>query len=253
MSTSCPLPKFFAVKRDNGYKFYENKAFKPNDLTLINIVCNLNNIVIITINKYHRIERMNSSVLRKYYGGLNNDCSWTYAGYEFLLNNKTNDSLFHVPLIMIESSSETILPHGSDPFLPTDPVENSVSFPSEYELVDLFTSDPYELHTLPVASVVSQPQAARPQAAIPQAARPQPQLAQLVTSSSSSFPIHVKNIIIADSISKKECCPIAGIDIDRTNASVTSCGHVFTTEAIVQWLQMSTKKECPICKQKCSI
>ena len=247
MTTPSPLPKFFAVKRNNGYKFYENKAYKPNDATLINIVCNLNNIVIITMNKYHRIERMNNSILRKYYGGLLNDCRWTYTGYEFLINNKTNDSLFHVPLIMIESSSETLLPHGSDPFLPMDPVENSVSFPSDYELVDLFTTDPYEIHTLPVASVVSQPQAARPQpqAARPQAARPQPQPA--------SLPMHVKNIIIADSISKKESCPISSIDIDRTNASVTSCGHVFTTEAIVQWLQMSTKKECPICKQTCSI
>jgi hypothetical protein len=239
MSVSCPLPKFFAVKREYGYKLYQNKVFKPTNDMIINIISNLNNITIMTVNKYHRIERMNNSILRKYYGGLNNDCSWTYSGYEFIVDN--NENVFPIPLIQFSSTSDTLLPHGSNLILPCDPVEYRVSQPSIYESIDVFSTDPYALDNLPLASVVAQPSLARPPISQPQAI------------SFPSLPAHVKNIIIADSISKKESCPISSIDIDRTNASVTSCGHVFTTDAITHWLSMSSRKECPICKQKCSI
>jgi len=255
MNTSCPLPKFFAIKRDNSYKLYENKVFKPVDTMIINIISNHNSISNITMSKYYIIQRMNTSVLRKYYGGFNNECTWTYTGYEFLVNNTNNDTIFAVPVIIFPNSSDTLLPHGSDLFSPSDPVEYIVSEASIYESSNVFNTDPYEIDNLPVAPV-ARPPVARPPVARPPVARPpvaRPPISQPHASSVVSFPVHVKQIIIADSVSKKESCPIAGIDIDRTNASVTSCGHVFTTDAITQWLSMSTKKECPICKQKCSI
>ena len=239
MSVSYPLPKFFAVKRGDAYKLYQNKVFKPTDAMIINIISNLNNVSIVTVNKYHQIERMNTSILRKYYGGLRNDCTWTYSGYEFIVNN--SERAFPVPLIKFSSASDTLLPHGSDLVSPSDPVEHLVSRPSVYESIDVFSSDPYEVDNLPLASVVAEPSVSRPPVSQPQAI------------SLPSLPAHVKNIIIADSISKKESCPISSIDIDKTNASVTSCGHVFTTDAITHWLSMSSRKECPICKQKCSI
>jgi hypothetical protein len=68
------------------------------------------------------------------------------------------------------------------------------------------------------------------------------------------YPAHVKRIIIEDAIRKKESCAISYDEITQENASVTSCGHVFTTEAITRWLSQSTSaKCCPMCKQVCQV
>jgi len=118
------------------------------------------------------------------------------------------------------------------------------------------------------------PRAATPQAA-PQAATPQatpraatPRAApfrvtalreataplQTITSvAANSLPTHIIKIVLADAIRKNEVCPITSEDITETNATVTCCGHVFTTTAITHWLSLpSSRNECPVCKQKCS-
>jgi hypothetical protein len=69
-----------------------------------------------------------------------------------------------------------------------------------------------------------------------------------------SFPPHVTRLIIDNAISNNDTstCIISSEDLTHENASVTKCGHVFTTQAIKEWLASpSSRGECPICKQQC--
>ena len=49
---------------------------------------------------------------------------------------------------------------------------------------------------------------------------------------------------------KGDTCPITMELLSPITASVTSCYHVFDTEAIDHWL--TEHKTCPVCKQACS-
>ena len=66
-----------------------------------------------------------------------------------------------------------------------------------------------------------------------------------------SIPTFVKNLLIEDAISKKQDCSITLEPITKENAKVTSCYHVFSKDAIENWLISHTI--CPICKQICSV
>ena len=234
MSYDSPIPKFFAVKRGPGYKFYENRLYKPASSTFpnlwpINIVTNLNDIAVISIGKYDKVISMNNSLLRKYYGGFSNKCSWTYTGYELTVNNTVTEQIITLPLIHITADTVDILPSGSTLIGLADRTEYPLAGPSAYADVQVFNVDPFPV----VAPVVA------------------PEVASLM--SITLLPVHVKNILIADCVAKNETCPISSDDIDLTNSSVTSCGHVFTTDAITRWLALSVRKECPACKQACRI
>ena len=233
MNYDSPIPRFFAVKRGPGYKFYENRVYKPTSTTFpslwpINIVSNLNDVAVISIGKYDKLISMNNSLLRKHYGGLNNECSWTYTGYELTINTLT-EQIITLPLIQIQSDTSDILPSGSTLIGLADRTEYKLSGPSVYADVQVYNVDPFPT-TPAVDAVVAK---------------------DVVTG--YLLPVHVRRILIADCISRKECCPISSDDIDLTNSSVTSCGHVFTTDAITRWLCLSAKKECPVCKQACQI
>lgn len=67
-----------------------------------------------------------------------------------------------------------------------------------------------------------------------------------------SMPLYVANLIIREAETKKEKCPISLDDITSENASVTSCFHVFTKDAI-QRHRASGNTKCPVCRQECSI
>jgi hypothetical protein len=56
------------------------------------------------------------------------------------------------------------------------------------------------------------------------------------------MPQHVVKLVIAEAIRKKESCPISCDDITEENATVTSCGHVFTKFAIKTWLETPSSK-----------
>lgn len=62
------------------------------------------------------------------------------------------------------------------------------------------------------------------------------------------LPKHVQDILLADAVRTKKDCPIAMEPITSENGSVTSCGHIFTKEALSNWLQ--TRDTCPECRAK---
>lgn len=69
-----------------------------------------------------------------------------------------------------------------------------------------------------------------------------------------SLPAHIKRLVVADAISRKEVCPISQEEITEANAAVTSCGHVFEAEGIRTWLATPASRGCcPMCKQHCCV
>lgn len=65
------------------------------------------------------------------------------------------------------------------------------------------------------------------------------------------LPVHIRTIVLERAESENKNCPISMEAIRRTTSTVTSCGHIFQTVAIQEWL--STNETCPECRQICSI
>lgn len=64
------------------------------------------------------------------------------------------------------------------------------------------------------------------------------------------MPKHVADLVLRDAEARGATCPISMEPIKATDASVTSCGHVFQTQAIRHWL--TGHDTCPQCRQPCS-
>ena len=65
------------------------------------------------------------------------------------------------------------------------------------------------------------------------------------------FPKHLADMVLKKAEADAATCPITMEPIKATDAAVTSCGHVFQTGAIREWL--ATHATCPECRQSCSV
>ena len=65
------------------------------------------------------------------------------------------------------------------------------------------------------------------------------------------LPRHIADLVLAKAEAEGQTCPITTEPITRQTASITSCGHIFETAAIRDWLQ--TRPTCPDCRQPCCI
>ena len=65
------------------------------------------------------------------------------------------------------------------------------------------------------------------------------------------LPKHVAALVIDKAIADGVPCPITMETLTKENATVTSCGHVFQTQAIRTWL--NARDTCPECRQICCI
>jgi hypothetical protein len=65
------------------------------------------------------------------------------------------------------------------------------------------------------------------------------------------LPKHVAALVIDKAIADEAPCPITMETITKGKATVTSCGHVFQTQAIRTWL--NARDTCPECRQICCI
>ena len=63
------------------------------------------------------------------------------------------------------------------------------------------------------------------------------------------IPQHVVQRLIKYAAQNHECCPITLNPVVAETSSITSCFHVFNTEAIQQCLQMNNT--CPVCRHPC--
>ncbi|NBQ48456.1 MAG: hypothetical protein EBU33_08405 [Sphingobacteriia bacterium] len=60
------------------------------------------------------------------------------------------------------------------------------------------------------------------------------------------IPQHVVQRLITYAVQNKECCPITLNPVVAETSSITSCFHVFDTEAIQQCLRRNNM--CPVCR-----
>ena len=65
------------------------------------------------------------------------------------------------------------------------------------------------------------------------------------------LPPHVVPMIISEAVTQHRQCSISLDDITADNACVTTCGHVFTKDAISRWMQQHST--CPECRKQCGI
>lgn len=74
----------------------------------------------------------------------------------------------------------------------------------------------------------------------------QPAPVQRPTAPPTALPPHVAATMIAAAVRAGTTCPITLDTIDAADATVTSCGHVFTASALQRWLVTHT--HCPECR-----
>ena len=65
------------------------------------------------------------------------------------------------------------------------------------------------------------------------------------------LPKHIQSIVLERAEAEGKLCPITMNPIRKSTASVTSCGHIFQSAAIQEW--MSDNRTCPECRQICSV
>jgi len=238
------LPKFFMIYKSHGYKFYKNSIMFPssNSFNPVNVVYPLMNATIRMIGKYTAQQNAFDGVLSRDTLARVYQFKCKFTGYEAVIN--LDGASVIVPAVYFSDCDNMILPKGS-PIL--TPPTSLVAWQIEartYLDADVVVEDDNTLPLAPVLSIVP--------SAPPSAAPSAPPSADTIIRE-SIYPAHIKQLIIADSIQKKECCVITGDPISQENACITTCGHVFTTSGLTGWLSVSSNQSCPVCRQKCSL
>jgi hypothetical protein len=264
------LPKYFVVQSDSAYKLYLNSLFK-SEFTEDASTCVLWPLSSVSselaITRYNpRHEHLN--ITRQWNGTDYSQTAWSYTGTEFIIVLLNTDLNITAPLIEILHGLYDNLPYNPYTFRPNQSTIIEELDTSRYTYPITYSSDPSldentELIEPSVPIAYPPPSSGRIRGIIP-TAPPAPPAPRIRTpppmtrpppppSRATRMPEHVMKLVIAEAIRKKESCPISCDDITEENATVTSCGHVFTKIAIKTWLETpSSKNLCPVCKQECA-
>ena len=253
---------YFALKNGSGYQLYQNTIYnrpagqagqagqEANGETRVQEIQSVNVIWPIEFGKGKcltrrlRDENEESSIIRSWNGTEYYECNWTYTGDSMHVLLEAYDILITAPIISMNHTIHRI-PYNHYSFTPSH--FKFIDEPDiSYTRARVYTTDPNSVdntYPIPGRRITTTP--------MPMATAPMP-MATAARPTHISLPPHITKIVLADSIRKNEVCPITSDDITETNATVTSCGHVFTTNAIKQWLSHpSSRGLCPICKQTC--
>jgi len=181
-----------------------------------------------------------TSYIRRWNDKIYNPCKWSFSGSS--LEVTVNGSTIVAPVITMTPEEMTKLPSNDFTFVPKGEV--LADDQPRYLEPHLYSTDPTLGKPMPVAMVSPMPVAM---------VSPLPVAMVSPLPVDSKFPPHLVKIVLADYIRKNESCPITGDPITDT-ATVTRCGHVFSTEGINTWLACpQSKGKCPVCKQSCYI
>jgi hypothetical protein len=232
------------IYKSSGYKFYKNTIMflSNNSYNPVNVVSPLTNATIRMISKY-------TSTQNEYDGVLGRDTltrmfpfRYRFSGYEAAIN--LDGSTIIVPAVHFSDCDNLILPKGSPLIIPSTKLVKWQIVARPYLEAEIVIQDNID-NSSAIVSQVPPPLAARPP--------PPPPPPSTVSITRSIYPPHIKQLIIADSISKNESCVITGDSINQENACITTCGHVFTNSGLTTWLSVSSNQSCPLCRQKCSL
>jgi len=162
------------------------------------------------------------------------DLSWDYTGSNIKIFLTSKSVSILCPIISISPADREKLPYNSCSITVSSEKFSDEIDRTIYATAKVYDRDPY---TRPLPSSMTSSMTPSMTSSIPKI---------------KSLPTHVSKLVLADSISKNECCPITCDLITMENGYVTSCGHVFTKASIKQWLTFqSSKSECPMCKEVC--
>lgn len=241
------------IYKSSGYKFYKNTImFLPNNsYNPVNVVSPLTNATIRMISKY-------TSTQNEYDGVLSRDTlvrmfpfRYRFSGYEAAIN--LDGSTIIVPAVHFSDCDHLILPKGSPVIIPSTKIVKCQIVARPYVEAEIVIQENVD-NSSAIVSQAPAPLAARPP---PPPPPPPPQVRppapSTVSITRSIYPPHIKQLIIADSISKNESCVITGDSINQENACITTCGHVFTNSGLTRWFSVSSNQSCPVCRQKCSL
>jgi len=191
-----------------------------------------------------------TSVIRSWNGTQLNSLRWSFTGSSIYVLLERYNLLVTAPIIFMDAENKAMLPYNSNLFSPNE-IKSVNEQEMSYVPARVFRTDPNSPENtspIPGMSQVIRPSA--PPSAAPTAAPVA--IVRASTNQPASLPVHIIKIVLADSIRKNDVCPITSDTITETNATVTVCGHVFTTAAITHWLSLpSSRGLCPVCKQKC--
>ena len=265
---------YFAIHQGGeNYKLYQNTIYNAvhhDEHNKVNVLWPINNVNGLCKTMRLRDEKQECSLSRSWNGRTHRYLNWTYTGSSIKILLKHYNTIVIAAIISMTRENINHLPYCSSSFVPIQSIfegENDIN----YTLADVYLTEPNSFENtrpipvtrsvpvamaspMPVAAAMAAPMAA-PMAMAAPMPMPAPMASPMPISApikSYSLPPHITKIVLADAIRKNEVCPITSEDITETNATVTPCGHVFTTSAITHWLGLpSSKGLCPVCKQKC--
>ena len=231
------LPKLFCIPFANNYKLFMNTYDSPE--SRIDVIWPIRNIEpgILTI-RLTNSERYRTSI-KKWNNSEVVSFSWKFSGSNIKILIIERNITVTAAILSINEEDKDKLPYNTCVFRPIDDIFIDEIDTTVYKKADAFTDRVATVPSAPVARVTTVPSA--PVARVP-----------VAISTKNSLPQHIIKLVLANSISKNESCPISCEPITQSNSTVTSCGHVFTTVSIKHWLSLpSSKGQCPICKQVC--
>ena len=228
------FPKYIGVRRTKGYKVYKNVVTNG-----VNVLSKTQNLYICLLSNFTSDNVMRTSSVRSDASSNSTSINWTYTGDQLRVHISSDGEYMDLPVIDFRGDTG-FLPRASDylefssRYVPKISAPGPDSYPSASGNAPLVPIAP----VVPTAPVVTRPSSSQ----VPTA------------SSAYTFPPHVKNIIISDSIRRGEICPILSETLTQNNAVVTTCGHVFTSNGINTWLSSArSNNQCPVCKQVCHL
>jgi hypothetical protein len=255
------IPMYFAVSHTSKYnqepefKLFQNTIYDMPNGSRVNIIWPIDHAK--GKSQITRLTRdtENISMIRSWNGTEHNSLTWSYTGSSMHIILEGYGILVTAPIIFMNAQNKELLPYNSHSFCPLD-----VKFIEEYEMNNYTAAKVYRTnpnsdantYPVPVVSIgQSVAHRTRPSAPMPLSVYMTIPIAPLAPAS-TGLPLDTTKNILADAIRKNDVCPITSENITETNATVTSCRHVFTTAAIKHWLSLpSSKGLCPICRQKC--
>lgn len=123
---------------------------------------------------------------------------------------------------------------------------------SEHEFVHSTFAGEFTCTTVSTEPVFTQPMwTLYPPAPAPALAPPVPPSSanQVFANLPEPIPRRIAWLVAEDASKNGETCSITLDDISPITASVTTCFHVFNSDAIAKWL--ITNPRCPMCKKRC--
>ena len=233
------LPEFFVRREGNECKIYMTTIYNSEETHNVPI-CVLWPIVsmkVHALSPFHSPDKRHRQILSRMWNEEEHvACEWEHLGLELEVSC-SNGRILYLPVIKFIGDENCILPFN-DCLLTIHRISQE-SRPRQGRDIPAkqFRTDPYyDVYPRSTTTIIKHDEVKDGVKYI------------------SFIPTHVKRILVTNSISRNEPCPISYEGITDTTASVTSCGHVFNTVAIQNWLSRKAANSlCPVCKQVCTI